>query len=153
MADSEPPTNSETTEAAPGRTEPQVIHSVAVTVGDVVAALEANRSADRGAVLRITPPFAGRMRARLHVDGGEGSYDGEIRPIHLDPASLVADVPPYPTADDTAGAGEADPEAHRRRHTERVAEWRETVRERIRDDVTVVHETGETLDLRVLQLG
>ena len=152
MPDSEPSTDHEATAAAADSTDPQVIHSIAVTVEDVVAALEANRSADRGAVLRITPPFAGRMRARLHVDGGEGSYDGESQPIHLDPERLVDEVPAYPTADDTAEPTEADPETHRRRHTDRVDEWRETVRGRIREAVTVSHD-GESVEMRVLQLG
>jgi len=151
MPDSESSTNHETTAAA-ANTDPQVIHSIAVTVEDVVTALEANRSADRGAVLRITPPFAGRMRARLHVDGGEGAYDGDSRPIHIDPELLVDDVPAYPAADDTAAPDDDDPETHRRRHTDRLNEWRETVRQRIREEVTVSHD-GESVDMRILTLG
>jgi len=108
MADSRSSTDSETIHSA-GSLDPHEINSIAVTVSDVVAALEANRSADRGAVLRITPPFAGRMRARLHVAGGEGTYDGDAEPIHLDPEQLVDDVPEYPTAD-----GTADPRSPRR---------------------------------------
>ena len=151
MPDSEPSTDHEATPPADDRADPNAIHSVAVTVEDVVAALEANRSADRGAVLRITPPFAGRMRARLHVDGGEGRYDGESQPIHIDPERLVDEPPAYPTADDTAEPTQDDPETHRRRHTDRVDEWRETVREQI-SDKTVASHNGESLEMRVLQL-
>ena len=147
------PTRS-TTEAsssAAGSPDPHVIDSIAVTVGDVVAALEANRSANRGAVLRITPPFAGRMRARLHVAGGEGVYDGDSEPIHIDPELLVERVPAYPTADDTADPSD-DPAAHRRRHTDRLEAWRETVSQRLCEEVTITHDS-EALDMRVLQLG
>ena len=134
--------------------DPGVIRSIAVTVDDVVTALEANASADRGAVLRVTPPFSGRMRARLHVADADGGYEGETEPIHLDPAALVADVPSYPTADGTVEdhAGDADREAQRQRHTERVAEWRETVRKRLRDRVSVDHPAGR-LDVQVHALG
>ena len=133
-----------------GSADPQVIQAVAVHVQDVVTALEANRSANRGAVLRITPPFSGRMRARIHVDS-EGSYDGETPPIHIDPGTLVAEVPQYPTADETAADSE-DVEAHRRRHTEALDAWRETVRERLRDE-TSLETTSGTVDVRVIALG
>ncbi|GAA0258711.1 hypothetical protein [Halobaculum roseum] len=52
--------------------DPAVIRQLAVTADDVLAALEARDRGRREAVLRITPPFSGRMRARLHVAGAEG---------------------------------------------------------------------------------
>jgi len=57
--------------------DPTLVRSIAVTSGDVVAALELNRTSDDEATLRITPPFSARMRARLHVDrsGGAGRVD------------------------------------------------------------------------------
>ena len=128
--------------------DPSVIRSVAVTVDDVVTALEANASADRGAVLRVTPPFSGRMRARIHVDDG-GSYEGDAEPIHLDPTALVEAVPPYPTADNADGD---DIEARRQRHTERLTEWRSTVRERLRERISIDHPSG-TLDVQLHALG
>ena len=133
--------------------DPGVIRSIAVTVDDVVTALEANASADRGAVLRVTPPFSGRMRARIHVDDG-GGYEGDAEPIHLDPTTLVEEVPAYPTADETS-AGNADSddiETRRQRHTERLAEWRSTVRERLRERISVDHPDG-TLDVQLHALG
>lgn len=133
--------------------DPRAIRSVAVTVDDVVAALEATRSANRNAVLRITPPFAGRMRARIHVAGGEGAYDGDAEPIHLDPDSLVTDVPDYPTADETVAEGSAnDLETRRQRHTERVEAWRETVRQRLRTEITIETPSG-TVDVQLHSLG
>jgi hypothetical protein len=136
---------------AAGSDDPRVIRSVAVTVEDVVTALEANRSGDRGAVLRITPPFSGRMRARIHIADADGGYTGDVAPIHLDPDSLVVDVPAYPTADETAGA-EIDVELRRQRHTERLTEWRETVSKQLRDELTVATDSG-TVDVRVVALG
>jgi len=135
--------------------DPHAIRSIAVTVDDVVTALEANASADRGAVLRVTPPFSGRMRARIHVASVDGSYEGEAEPIHLDPATLVEEVPAYPTADETAAdpaASEDDLETRRQRHTERVAAWRETVRDRLRERISVDHPAG-SLDVRLIALG
>jgi len=134
------------------RGNPTAIRSLAVTVADVITALEANCSVDRGAVLRITPPFAGRMRARIHVAGGEGDYEGETEPIHLDPAALVDDIPAYPTADETAAADAEAHESHRRRHTERVEQWRETVGDRLRERTTIDHPAG-SLDVRLAWLG
>jgi len=135
--------------------DPGVIRSVAVTVDDLITALEANASADRGAVLRITPPFSGRMRARLHVAGADGGYTDEPEPIHLDPAVLVGDVPEYPTADETAAdpaVSDDDLETRRQHHTERVAAWREAVREGLRDRVAVDHPAG-SVDAQLHALG
>ncbi len=133
--------------------DPTAIRSVAVTVDDVVAALEATLGANRSVVLRITPPFSGRMRARLHV-GDEQPYEG-IEPIHLDPTALVERVPSYPTADETAtqlSAAEPNSKRHRETHTERLVEWRETVRSRIVDEVTVQTANGSTT-VGVVPLG
>src|SRR6056297_3579117 len=52
-----------------GSDEPSAIRSVAVTRADVVTALESNLRSDGRTVLRVTPPFSGRMRARLHEMG------------------------------------------------------------------------------------
>lgn len=138
--------------------DPRVIRSLAVTTDDVVTALEANHRSDAGAVLRVTPPFAPRMRARLHRAGTEGDYPDGPRPIHVDPAALIRAVPAFPTADDTERALRADPDAaysaerHRERHVERVEAWRETLRKRVVDSVSLSLSDGDH-EVTVKSLG
>ena len=125
------------------------IRSLAVTTDDVVAAYEARQRSSRRAVLRVNPPFSGRMRARLHVAEGEDRTEGddgdadvegreseaETAALHLDPARLVAedDLPAYPSPDDTEDELRADPDAefsverHRERHVQAVEAWRDAV--------------------------
>lgn len=121
---------------------PRRIRSLAVTRDDVVTALEANQRRDADAVLRVTPPFAGRMRARLHRAGTEGGYEGDARPIHVPPERLVRDAPPFPTVDETGDELRASEEPytrerHRERHEIAVEAWRETVRDALVDRVTL----------------
>jgi len=130
--------------------DPRSIRTIAVTAGDVVSALEANargrgvardeRGRDAGrTVLRVTPPFSGRMRARIHVERGI-EYD-DPAPVHVPPEDIVADPPPFPTPDDTEDALRADPDAeytperHRERHEGAVADWRDAVRASVVDAV------------------
>ena len=78
---------------------PGVVVVLVVHTDDVVAALEARDRGRRRTVLRATPPFAPRMRARLHVEGGEGEYDAldGVDPLHVHPRSFVGDdVPRFP---------------------------------------------------------
>lgn len=138
------------------RTDPTVIVSVAVTVDDVVTALETNLRSDRHTVLRITPPFSARMRARLHRSSGDGDGGGDGGAVHLDPSALVADPPPYPDPDETADrlreAGTYTPERHHDRHTAAVAEWRSAVGDAIVDAVGLPTATG-THRIEVKHLG
>ncbi|WP_123538847.1 hypothetical protein [Halosimplex salinum] len=122
--------------------DPNRIRTLAVTAGDVVTALEARAQRDRPVVLRATPPFSGRMRARLHVAAEE--YDETPAPLHVDPESLLAPTAPdYPRPADTEDALRADPDTeytvdlHHDRHQEAVATWRERVRDHFRDTVTI----------------
>lgn len=121
--------------------DPTVICQLVVHADDVVTAMEANLRGNEGAVLRATPPFSGRMRARLHREGTE--YDDSPTPVHVAPVDLVEGTPPYPTPDDTEDELRADPdleytpERHRERHVRRVQEWRETVREHFADEVVL----------------
>ena len=108
--------------------DPSVIRSLAVSAEDLLAAMEADAGGDAPAVLRVTPPFSGRMRARLHVVQG-GDDDG---PLTIPPTALVgADAPAYPTPDETADElrereGEAYSVArHREYHERRVEQWRD----------------------------
>jgi hypothetical protein len=119
------------------------VRSIAVHAEDVVSAIEANRSDGPRTVLRVTPPFDGRMRARLHVEH-EGEYAGDDPvPIHVAPSRLVADPPARPTPDGTADRLRADSsaaysvEAHHERHTAAVAAWREALAGSIVDSVTL----------------
>ncbi|WP_017343464.1 hypothetical protein [Halorubrum sp. T3] len=142
---------------------PDRLRSIAVHREDVANALEASLRSDREVVLRVTPPFSGRMRARLHAldaggDGGDGEGAGSAdasdspAPLHIDPRNLVAEVPPYPEPDETASEyPDADLETRRERHAEAVAAWRERVRERVGSTVEIeVDDETRTVDVVAL---
>jgi glycerol kinase len=141
-----------------GGTDPTEIRSIAVSAEDVVAALEARLRGGRCTVLRVTPPFSGWMRARLHVEGAsrDGPAEGAAAsaPVRVQPERLVPDPPPYPDPDETAdavrAAGTYTPETHHDRHVRRVEAWRRAVRRSIVDSVTLEtpdgdHEVGVTV--------
>ncbi|WP_299334850.1 hypothetical protein [Haloplanus sp.] len=118
--------------------DPTIIDSIAVTVDDVVTALETNRRTDRRIVLRVTPPFSARMRARLHRP--EGKIDDAV---HLNPEHLVDDPPQYPHPDETRDPdGSYAPERHHERHTAAVRAWREAVRETVVNAVDIPTQAG-----------
>ena len=127
--------------------DPTEIRVLAVTVDDVVAALEANECRSAGAVLRVTPPFSGRMRARLHRSGTAADYD-DPKPLHVPPERFVDSPPPMPTPDDTEDELRADPdleydpETHRRRHEDALAEWRSAVRGTVLERTTIETPAG-----------
>jgi hypothetical protein len=136
--------------------EPTDVRSVAVTRQDLVAALEMNQTSEQRAVLRLTPPFSGRMRARLHVEQEEG-YTDEPEPVHVDPAQFLAsDAPSYPRPSETEDDIRADPdrrytvERHHEYHSAAVAEWRRAVPEAVGKRVSLPvpdgkHEVSVTL--------
>lgn len=136
--------------------DPTDVRVLVVTTDDLVTALEANVRRDAGAVLRATPPFAGRMRVRLHLAGAEREY-GDPAPLHVPPERFLDEVPPFPTPDDTADALRADPDAsysrerHRRRHETAVAEWRRAVRDAVLDRTTIETPAG-AVDVEVATL-
>jgi len=123
--------------------DPTAIRSIAVTVDDVLAAYEADRQRDVPVALRITPPFSGRMRARIHA--GSGDYDARPAPIHVQASDLVdeEEAGPYPTPDRTEDELRADPDAsysperHHDYHAERVAAWRRRARDAIVEAVRI----------------
>jgi hypothetical protein len=144
---------------------PDRIRSIAVHREDVANALEATLRSDREVVLRATPPFSGRMRARLHAldtggSGGDGEDSGSAggsddapAPLHIDPRDLVPDVPPYPEPDETASEHPyVDLETRRERHAEAVEAWRERVRERVGSTVEI-EVGGESRAVDVVALG
>jgi hypothetical protein len=137
--------------------DPTVVRSLVVTADDVVAALEANRRRSAGAVLRVTPPFSGRMRARLHRSGTASDY-GSPEPLHVPPERFVTSPPPVPTPDGTEDEIRADPtveydaETHRRRHETALEEWRASVRDSFVDRTTVETPAGpHGVDVSVLE--
>jgi|SRR5699024_4521928 len=125
----------------------RAIRSIAVHTEDVVTALEADRQADARTVLRVTPPFSGRMRARIHVEGS-GEYEMNPEPIHIAPDRLVADAPHYPTPDETEQRLRDDPaadysiDAHHERHMAAVRDWREVVADSIVDSIELERSSG-----------
>lgn len=128
----------------PESDDPTVIRSLALTAEDLIAALEANARRKAGAVLRVTPPFSGRMRARLHLAGAEGDYDDQPRPLHVAPERFLDETAPaFPSVDETEDDLRTDPETeytperHRERHEARVETWRTAVREHVCDRATV----------------
>jgi len=137
--------------------DPTVIRSIAVTAEDVVSALELNQTSADTAVLRVTPPFSGRMRARLHV-AAEAGYEQDPAPLHIDPDDLVDEPPPYPRPAETADALRADPaetytvERHHDRHRQAVQGWRETVTRTVRDSILLDTPDGNC-DVSVVVLG
>lgn len=147
--------------------DPRTVRSLAVTVADVVAAYEAGRRSERRPVLRATPPFAGRMRARLHdpdssadADGDDTDLDSDTGALHVPPARLVDEdaIPAYPDPDDTEDALRADPDAeftverHRERHVDAVEAWRESVRASLVETVEL-RPGDETSRVAVKALG
>lgn len=137
--------------------DPGDIRSIAVTAEDVVTATETNRTTDRTAVLRVTPPFSGRMRARLHVpQPDDSSEDGAI---HILPDTLLdPETPAYPRPAATEDELRADPDAeytverHREYHESAVEEWRRAIHDAISDSVTLEAD-GTTHEVTVHVLG
>jgi len=127
--------------------DPTVIRSVAVTAEDVIAALEANRQRSAETVLRVTPPFSGRMRARLHRTAASPDEE-DPAPLHVAPDRFVDPVPPLPSPDGTEDAIRSDPaleydaETHRRRHEAALESWRDTVRASFVETTTIETPSG-----------
>jgi len=134
---------------------PGVVRSLAVTAEDLVAAVEARHQRGAPVVLRATPPFSGRMRARLHVPSDDGPEEGMV---HVDPRALLdAEAPPYPRPGDTEDALRSRPtvtynvERHHERHERAVAGWRRAVRDHFVDETVIETPAGErTVDVAVL---
>jgi hypothetical protein len=138
-----------------GSDDPTTIRSLAVTVDDVVTALEAHQRADKPAVLRVTSPFAPRMRARLHVVGGEGEYD-DATPLHIHPAAFVTperrSVPLVDeTEDELRERDEYSVDRHREYHENAVDAWRDAVRDGLVGRLELEIEGGShTVDVKYL---
>ncbi|WP_226038930.1 hypothetical protein [Natrinema sp. DC36] len=141
--------------------DPSAIRSVAVSPDDAVDAYAYSRENPGEAVLRVTPPFHGRMRARIHVYRVD---DTELTgAVHLSPAEIIEDdvVAEYPDLESARDDPEEDPtdsekeptdpdeatdsketDRLRERHAEAVEAWQERAREAIVRTVTLETDDG-----------
>ncbi|MHB9286747.1 hypothetical protein ACKVMT_06865 [Halobacteriales archaeon Cl-PHB] len=138
--------------------DPTVLRSIAVTADDVVTAVEVRRTTSDRPVLRVTPPFSGRMRARLHVPVTD-EYGSAPQPVHVTPESLLdATAPDYPRPAETEAAirrdadGDYDVDSHYDRHAEAVRAWRAATADAIRDRASIDLPSGSH-EVRVVVLG
>lgn len=135
--------------------DPAAVETVVVSAADLVAAFEAShRSRDAETVLRMTPPFSGRMRARVHVVQGERPDDG--RPVRIRAESLVeAACPAPPEPDDVEDELRAAPtvtytiDRHRERYRAALQEWRASVLDHVVEEATVPA-TGGNVTISIL---
>ncbi|PGF16867.1 hypothetical protein CP556_12560 [Natrinema sp. CBA1119] len=131
--------------------DPSAIRSIALSPDDAVDAYAYSRENPGEAVLRVTPPFHGRMRARIHVYRVD---DTELTgAVHLSPADVIAEdvVAEYPALESTRDAADPDEEPTdsdegtdstevdriRERHAEAVEAWQARAREAIVETVTL----------------
>ena len=123
--------------------DPSSIRSLAVAAEDVVDAAIYNRENPGTAVLRVTPPFHGRMRARLHVFHDEGGRVSGA--IHLEPTDLLEGevLEAYPAFDDQLGADASDPDQFRERRERELERWRERASNAICESVVLEAADGE----------
>lgn len=133
-------------------TDPTDIRSFAISVDDIVTAYEAARDG-KPVVLRVTPPFSGRMRARIHL----AREPDDQETIHIDPHMLIDDdAPAYPTPEGTedrlrASAREYSVETHHALHVEAVQEWRDAVRSHVVSEITIETPDGpHTVEVKPL---
>jgi len=119
--------------------DPTAIRSLALSPADAADAYVYSQENPGEAVLRATPPFHGRMRARIHVYHVD---DTELTgAVHVRPGDVIANdvVAAYPDLE-SALADADDPDAAaeiRDRHAEAVSDWQEQARESIVDSVTL----------------
>ncbi|AGB37686.1 hypothetical protein [Natronococcus occultus] len=135
--------------------DPSSIRSIAVSATDVVDAYVYGRENPGTAVLRATPPFHGRMRARIHV-----YHEDDARvtgAVHVSPDALLEDdaVANYPTLEDKrADASAEETDRIRKRHAEAVDDWRERARGAIVDATTLETDDGpHAVDVKTLDIG
>ncbi|UTF55143.1 hypothetical protein [Natronosalvus rutilus] len=117
--------------------DPTIIRSLAVAAEDVVNAFVYTRENPGRAILRATPPFHGRMRARLHVYRVDDSP--KTGAVHLEAAALLdaETVAAYPTLEDVEQrvGGEASAGTVREQRADALEAWAERARESIFESV------------------
>lgn len=123
--------------------DPTTIRSLAISPDDAVDAFVYGRENPGEGVLRVTPPFHGRMRARIHVyhvDDAPATGAAHIAPADVIDEDVVAGYPSL--EDELAAADAAETERIRERHADAVEEWRERARAALVDSVTLETATG-----------
>ncbi|WP_049921484.1 hypothetical protein [Halopiger djelfimassiliensis] len=133
--------------------DPSTIRSIAVSPDDVVDAYAYSQENPGEAVLRITPPFHGRMRARIHVyrvDDTELTGAVHVRPADVIEPAVVSEYPDLESELDTADPDEAS--RLRKRHAEAVRAWQERAREAIVDAVGLETDAGRH-EVEIKRLG
>ncbi|SDJ44836.1 hypothetical protein [Natronorubrum texcoconense] len=123
--------------------DPTAIRSLALSPADAADAYAYTRENPGEAVLRVTPPFHGRMRARIHVYHLD---DTELTgAVHVAPQVVIADdvVDDYPTLEtELEDVDPSETDRVRRRHGEAVEAWQKRAREAIVDEVTLETDDG-----------
>ncbi|WP_227130596.1 hypothetical protein [Halorubellus salinus] len=154
--------------------DPRSVDVLVVHADDVVAALAATAQG-RETVLRVTPPFRRRQRARIHVPGEMGvqqaappesnpaGNDERAEDVDADPLLVPAEAfvdenaQSFPRAPDTepkpAESPEYDVDEHFERHEDAVADWRERVPEHFRERTHVAGPSDERCEFEVRYLG
>lgn len=135
--------------------DPTVVRTVVVGATDLVTALETSyRVANDQTVLRVTPPFSGRMRARLHVQ--QDLDDPAPSPVSIRPRTLVDDdCPSPPVPDEVEDALRTDPdeaysvEYHGERYRDALDRWRRAVPNHAVDEVRLP-EVNRTVTVSIL---
>ena len=123
--------------------DPTAIRSLALSPADAADAYAYTQENPGEAVLRVTPPFHGRMRARIHVYHLD---DTELTgAVHVAPAAVIADdvVADYPTLEtELEDVDPSETDRVRKRHGEAVEAWQERAREAIVDEITLETDDG-----------
>ncbi|WP_323677423.1 hypothetical protein [Halorubellus sp. PRR65] len=148
--------------------DPRTVDVLVVHADDVVAALAATAQG-RETVLRVTPPFRRRQRARIHVPGEmsaqqpAGSERDPSSDTGADPLVVPADAfvdedaPSFPRAPETepepAESPEYDVDEHLQAHEDAVAAWRERIQGHFRERARVDGPDDERCEFDVRYLG
>ncbi|SFB87291.1 hypothetical protein SAMN05444422_102502 [Halobiforma haloterrestris] len=133
--------------------DPSAIQSIAISPDDAVDAYVYTRENPGEAVLRITPPFHGRMRARIHVYRVDDAH--VTGAVHVSAAEVIEDdvLEEYPQLEgELESVDDAEAERLRKRHAEAVEEWQERAAEAIVDAVALEVD-GERREVEVKPLG
>ncbi|APW97867.1 hypothetical protein CHINAEXTREME_08770 [Halobiforma lacisalsi AJ5] len=133
--------------------DPSVIQSIAISPDDAVDAYVYTRENPGEAVLRITPPFHGRMRARIHVYRVDDAH--VTGAVHVSAAEVIEDdvLEEYPELEgELEAVDDAEAERIRKRHAEAVEEWQERAADAIVDAVALEVD-GERREVEVKPLG